>query len=78
MNTEKTIPQSLSYLIEKVKKNFPEDKKLHEMFEQCFVNTYETTLKPQEDGTTFVITGDIPAMWLRDSVSPSTSIFTCR
>lgn len=69
METEKTIPQSLSYFIEKVKENFPEDKKLQEMFERCFVNTYETTLKPQEDGTTFVITGDIPAMWLRDSAA---------
>ncbi|WP_057914477.1 glycoside hydrolase family 125 protein [Peribacillus muralis] len=69
MNTEKTIPQSLTYLIEKVKENFPEDKKLQEMFEQCFVNTYQTTLKPQEDGSTFVITGDIPAMWLRDSAA---------
>lgn len=69
MNTEKTIPQSLTNLIEKVKENFPEDNKLQEMFEQCFVNTYETTLKPQEDGSTFVITGDIPAMWLRDSAA---------
>ncbi|MFC0272684.1 glycoside hydrolase family 125 protein [Metabacillus herbersteinensis] len=69
MNTEKTIPQSLTRLINKVKEHFPEDKQLQEMFEQCFVNTYETTLKPQEDGTTFVITGDIPAMWLRDSAA---------
>lgn len=69
MITETTIPQSLTQLIDKVKEHFPEDKKLQEMFEQCFVNTYETTLKPQEDGTTFVITGDIPAMWLRDSAA---------
>ena len=33
----------------------------------CFLNTIETTVQPQPDGTTFVITGDIPAMWLRDS-----------
>ena len=34
---------------------------------QCFLNTIETTVKEQEDGNYFVITGDIEAMWLRDS-----------
>ena len=34
---------------------------------QCFLNTIETTVQERADGTTFVITGDIPAMWLRDS-----------
>lgn len=34
---------------------------------RCFLNTVETTIQPRSDGTTFVITGDIPAMWLRDS-----------
>jgi meiotically up-regulated gene 157 (Mug157) protein len=32
-------------------------------------NTAETTVNVEEDGTTFVITGDIPAMWLRDSAA---------
>lgn len=39
---------------------------LDDMFEQCFLSTVETTLK-KLDGEYFVITGDIPAMWLRDS-----------
>ncbi|MEV5322806.1 glycoside hydrolase family 125 protein [Nonomuraea sp. NPDC052634] len=39
------------------------------MFRQCFLNTLETTVKRLPDGTTFVLTGDIPAMWLRDSAS---------
>ncbi|MGO4694656.1 glycoside hydrolase family 125 protein [Paenibacillus sp. 2TAB26] len=36
-------------------------------YKNCFYNTLETTTEWLEDGTTFVFTGDIPAMWLRDS-----------
>ena len=43
------------------------DKKLSEMFVKCFMSTYETTVQQDDDGSCFVITGDIPAMWLRDS-----------
>lgn len=46
------------------------DEKLREMFAICFPNTLDTTVKHQtKDGKpdTFVITGDIDAMWLRDS-----------
>ncbi len=40
---------------------------LPDMFERCFVNTLETTVQTLRPGDTFVITGDIEAMWLRDS-----------
>ncbi|MDH5163164.1 glycoside hydrolase family 125 protein [Heyndrickxia oleronia] len=63
------IPESMQKLINHVKEFFPNDLKLQQMFEQCFVNTYTTTMKEQKDGKTFVITGDIPAMWLRDSAA---------
>lgn len=46
------------------------DPVLAKMFEQCFPNTLDTTVFPAMlDGKpdTFVITGDIDAMWLRDS-----------
>ena len=38
-------------------------------FKRCFLNTIETTVTQLEDGSYFVITGDIPAMWLRDSAA---------
>lgn len=43
------------------------DEKLSEMFVRCFMSTFETTANVEKDGSCFVITGDIPAMWLRDS-----------
>lgn len=46
------------------------DPKLRWLFENCFPNTLDTTVDFQmKDGqpNTFIITGDINAMWLRDS-----------
>lgn len=43
------------------------DKRLSEMFVRCFYSTLDTTTERMEDGSTYVFTGDIPAMWLRDS-----------
>ncbi len=46
---------------------------LRGMFVQCLPNTLDTTVHPGQaaDGTddTFVVTGDITAMWLRDSAA---------
>ena len=38
-----------------------------ENFNAGFANTLTTTVRRHDDGTTFLLTGDIPAMWLRDS-----------
>lgn len=46
------------------------DKELAWLFENCFPNTLDTTVRFTVDNgipDTFVITGDIDAMWLRDS-----------
>lgn len=41
--------------------------KLKEMFHNCFMNSLETTMVEGDPGKVYFITGDIPAMWLRDS-----------
>lgn len=64
-----TIPKSLQNMIERIRQNLPDQPKLVRMFENCFTNTLLTTIQQKDDGTTFVITGDIPAMWLRDSAA---------
>ncbi|WP_300797240.1 GH92 family glycosyl hydrolase [uncultured Alistipes sp.] len=47
------------------------NERLRWMFANCFPNTLDTTVHYREDGEgnpdTYVYTGDIPAMWLRDS-----------
>ncbi len=55
--------------IEQVKASI-KDPELAWMFENCYPNTLDTTVSYSEQGgkpDTFVITGDIHAMWLRDS-----------
>lgn len=53
-------------------KNFLPNKELGWMFENCFPNTLDTTIFFEEHNgkpDTYVITGDIDAMWLRDSAA---------
>lgn len=49
------------------------DPKLRWMFENCFPNTLDTTVHYGKDENgeddTFIFTGDIAAMWLRDSAA---------
>lgn len=53
-------------------KNRITDPVVADIFERCFPNTLDTTVYPDTFGgkpDTFVITGDIDAMWLRDSAA---------
>ena len=43
------------------------DKYAQQTFKQCLPYTLNTTVKNEPDGTTYIVTGDIPAMWVRDS-----------
>lgn len=43
------------------------NKRLAWMFSNCYPNTLDTTVHPNGEYDTFVYTGDIHAMWLRDS-----------
>lgn len=61
------LPQAIQDVLEMAEAKLSHNPKLLHMFKQCFPNTWETTTRILEDGTSFVFTGDIPAMWLRDS-----------
>lgn len=43
------------------------DQYAEQTFRQCLPYTLDTTIKNESDGTTYIVTGDIPAMWVRDS-----------
>ncbi len=61
--------KSVEKAISEFRKNV-KDQELAWLFENCFPNTLDTTVTHQlKDGRpdTYVITGDIDAMWLRDS-----------
>lgn len=56
-------------LVRTIEARTADQPRLARIFETAMENTWNKTLQRQEDGTTFVITGDIPAMWLRDSAA---------
>src|SRR5581483_661253 len=63
-----TVNQAITDISQEIR-----DPELRRMFAQCLPNTLDTTTHYREDKNgkpdTFVSTGDIPAMWLRDSTN---------
>lgn len=64
--TSTAVEKTIESMMKEIK-----DPKLAWMFGNCFPNTLDTTVKYKIDNLgnpdTFIITGDIDAMWLRDS-----------
>ena len=65
--------EAVDTFISRVKDQFI-DPELGKLFESCYPNTLDTTVyafkdTPEGDEDTFLITGDITAMWLRDSTN---------
>lgn len=62
----KAYHNTYKWLDERLKRlsKWPE---LQKIYKNTFLSTLETTTKLLDDNTTYVFTGDIPAMWLRDS-----------
>ncbi|MEI5994398.1 glycoside hydrolase family 125 protein [Candidatus Enterococcus mansonii] len=68
--TYKNIPTSVQRFMDKITTLCGQEHAgWAENFNAAFANTLTTTVRQQEDGTTFLLTGDIPAMWLRDSTA---------
>ena len=63
------IPESIRNILDKVKTFFPENPQIYEIFKNCYTNTLNTAVHSMENDTVYVVTGDIPAMWLRDSAA---------
>lgn len=63
MNLTSETITSVTRIADKLSVN----EKQKKMFINCFLSTLNTTTKIIDDNTTFIFTGDIPAMWLRDS-----------
>lgn len=66
MNIPKILTDKANEIESVLKEKCPE---AAPFFKRCFLNTIETTVTQLEDGSFFVITGDIPAMWFRDSAA---------
>ncbi len=71
IDQRKFVSESVEAIIVRVKRRIA-DPELAWMFENCYPNTLDTTVRfsirnGKPDG--FVITGDIAAMWLRDSTA---------
>lgn len=66
-NIYETVPQIMEEHVSAYERRMAGNPKLAKLYRNCYLSTWKSALKPCPDGTCFVLTGDIPAMWLRDS-----------
>lgn len=62
-----SVSSYLDSFLSQIAKQAQQIPELLEIFLNCYTNTLSHTVTHLEDGTVYVVTGDIPAMWLRDS-----------
>jgi len=64
---QQLLNQAIEEIANKIAAKFSDNKKLYQTFLNCYESTAKTTTKFLEEEEAFVFTGDIAAMWLRDS-----------
>lgn len=64
-----SIQETMDNFLNTLREQAAEIPELMDLFVNCYTNTLNTTVKRMENNMTHVITGDIPAMWLRDSAA---------
>ncbi len=65
-------PAAMEAHVKQVKAKLSAYPKLAQMYENGYLHTARTVLDLREDGTYFVVSGDIPGMWMRDSATQVT------
>ncbi|CAI6015742.1 glycoside hydrolase family 125 protein [Cohnella sp. JJ-181] len=69
MNLSHVTLTAVASIADRIRDRTRDVPELAGIFRGALLNTLENTVKRMPDGSTFVITGDIPAMWLRDSAA---------
>jgi meiotically up-regulated gene 157 (Mug157) protein len=66
---DRAIPEGLRQLRDEVRRDVAGHPAIATLFDSAFTYTWRAAMRPLPDGGTYVATGDIPAMWLRDSTA---------